>query len=278
MKKHIFICMLLFLCACSADANPTDASAVPIETPEPSMTVSVTEIPTVVLTEPVMEPPNPFPMESGSYLETYTDEDTQYYLDYYLFIPEYASDDMPLIVFLHGDGEIGKPEILENFGLIKSAREIYGDDFPFIAISPCTRIKSWISGSIPQTLMGLIDEISTRLSINTDRIIITGHSRGAIGVWYMISTYGDSFAAAVPISCGAETALNMDNFLQVPVRAYAGDTGKSERMYQNAMLQIVERIKENGGNAELIVLENRDHGQMSESVFSEELFQWMLEQ
>ena len=266
------------LCACAFEAQPAEVTSVSSDPAEEFSQAPVTEISTEIPTEAVTVPPYIFPMEPGSYLETYQDEETQDYLDYYLFIPEGASDKMPLVIFLHGDGEVGNPSLLEDFGLIKAAREIYGEKFPFIAISPCTRVESWISGSIPQTLIGLIDDISERLSINTDRIIITGHSRGAIGVWHMISTYGDFFSAAVPVSCGAETALDMENCVQVPVLAHAGNIGKNENIYREQMFNIVHKIKENGGNAELIVLESKNHTQTSTCAFTEEVFLWMLEQ
>ena len=279
MKKACIVCLLLFLlCACAFEAQPAEVTSVPSDPAEEFSQAPVTEISTEMPTEAVTVPPYIFPMEPGSYLETYQDEETQDYLDYYLFIPEGASDKMPLVIFLHGDGEVGNPLLLEDFGLIKAAREIYGEKFPFIAISPCTRVESWISGSIPQTLIGLINDISERFSINRDRIIITGHSRGAIGVWHMISTYGDFFSAAVPVSCGAETALDMENCVQVPVLAHAGNIGKNENIYREQMFNIVHKIKENGGNVELIVLENKNHTQTSTCAFTEDVFLWMLEQ
>ena len=279
MKKACIVCLLLFLlCACAFEAQPAEVTSVPSDPAEEFSQAPVTEISTEMPTEAVAVPPYIFPMEPGSYLETYQDEETQDYLDYYLFIPEGASDKMPLVIFLHGDGEVGNPSLLEDFGLIKAAREIYGEKFPFIAISPCTRVESWISGSIPQTLIGLINDISARLSINRDRIIITGHSRGAIGVWHMISTYGDFFSAAVPVSCGAETALDMENCVQVPVLAHAGNIGKNENIYREQMFNIVHKIKKNGGNAELIVLESKNHTQTSTCAFTEDVFLWMLEQ
>lgn len=132
-------------------------------------------------------------VSAGSHCRRYTDETTKRFLDDYLFVPKNAVKDMPLVIFLHGDGEVNNLDILENFGLIASAREIYGDEFPFIAISPCTREYSWINNKIPVTLKGLIDTIVTECEIDPNHIIITGHSRGAIGAWHMVNLYGDFF-------------------------------------------------------------------------------------
>lgn len=199
-------------------------------------------------------------------------------MDYYLFVPENAEKEMPLIVFLHGDGEIGRPEILENFGMIQSAREIYGDAFPFIAISPCTRTTSWINGNIPHTLKGLIDETARRFAVDPNRIIITGHSRGSMGVWYMISEYGDYFSAAVPVSCGPDSVLDIENCVKVPVKAVAGTSGKDEIYYRAAMENTVATLREHGCDIELILLEHMEHGQTSTAAYDEEMFTWMISQ
>lgn len=275
--------MMLVLSGCVENPNSWDNTQPSVPTSEISCSTSaalpeITEQIMELTTEPSTAPAFIFPLDSGACLETYTDDETLDYLDYYLFIPENANADMPMIIFLHGDGEVGNPEKLADYGLIRAVRDIYGENFPFIVVSPCTRTASWTSGSIPQTLMGLIEHLSERLSVDKDRIILSGHSRGAMGVWNLISTYGDYFAAAVPVSCGAETTLNMENCIKVPVRAYVGNLGEYENMYRTRMFNIVQKMVEYGGTAELIVLENRNHGQTAHDAFTQDTFTWMLSQ
>lgn len=215
---------------------------------------------------------------AGDYKETFADSTTGDYLDYYLFVPENAVEGMPLIVFLHGDGEVGNIDALQNFGMIAKAKEIYGNAFPFLAISPCTRVTSWISGTIPETLKALIDQTVEAYAIDPEHIIITGHSRGAIGTWYMINEYGGFFSAAVPVSCGVGSEMNMDNCVSVPVWAFAGNVGADENKYRLAMQSAVTRIQDAGGQAKLTVLEGSSHGQTSGTTYTAEVFQWMLEQ
>lgn len=277
------LAMILALSGCTANPNDRDdvQSTVPVSEISSTTSVAVPETSEQIMeltTEPSTAPAFIFPLDSGAYLETYIDDETQDYLDYYLFIPENVNENMPMIVFLHGDGEVGNPEKLSDYGLIHAARDIYGEEFPFIAVSPCTRTASWTSGSIPRTLMGLIEHLSEYLSIDKDRIILSGHSRGAMGVWNLISTYGDYFAAAVPVSCGAETTLNMENCIKVPVRAYVGNLGEYENTYRTRMFNIIQKMLEFGGTAELIVLENRNHGQTAYDAFTQDTFTWMLSQ
>lgn len=243
-----------------------------IET-EPVSTNPITEP-----TEPSTEPDLSIAVEPGAHCGVATDDTTGDYLEYFLFVPEDAVQDMPLIVFLHGDGEAGNLASLETNVLITKLQEFYGDNYPFIVLAPCTRTASWIKGTIPSTLKFLIDEIVTECEIDPNRIILTGFSRGSIGVWHMISAYGDYFSAAVPVSCGNETALNLDNCVKVPILAFAGSGDENEWMYYNAMNNNVLRIQQAGGNAEMILLSGLMHPQTPYEAYSMDTFRWMLEQ
>lgn len=256
MKRYISVILMLtiLLCGCTRVK------------PDP------TELPTTAATEP------PIVAEPGSYLETYTDPETEAYLDYYIHFPNHATADMPLLVFLHGDGEVAQPWLLENYGPIQAAREIYGEDFPFIAVFPCTRMASWTSGRIPATLMGLIEHIAEQYQVDRDKIMLTGHSRGAIGVWNLINRHGDYFSCAVPISCGPGIVLDYALVSQVPLRAVVGTVGELEVNYGQAMQRTVNALTEAGGEAEIIVMKGQTHQQTSTAAYTQEIFEWMLEQ
>lgn len=269
MKNYVItLFAALLLCGCTHRAATSETA--------PELTLPETEpsSESIMETEPAIQPDLSISVSAGSHCRRYTDETTRRYLDYYLFVPENAVKDMPLVIFLHGDGEVNNLDILENFGLIASAREIYGNEFPFIAISPCTREYSWINNPIPVTLKGLIDTIVAECEIDPDRIIITGHSRGAIGTWHMINLYGDFFSAAVPVSSRYAGKLNEDNMNSVPIRAMAGDREGCIREMQ----ALTDRINQAGGNVEFVTIEDCKHGPASSKAFTIETFTWMLEQ
>ena len=283
MKKHItaliisvLLVMRLLGCTQKSEIVPTevfqsDPAVIATESvPPESSEASDTSPDKPPQTEAVIT----FETPAGSYLLRYDSQSTEDYLDYYLFIPENADYGMPLIVFLHGDGEVGNPEILKNYGLIEKVREIYGENFPFIVISPSTRVASWTAGTIPLTLKELIDHIAETYA--TGSIIITGHSRGAMGVWYMISEYGDYFSAAVPISCGTGTDLDLSECAKVPVLAFAGTIGEYENKYARRMDRIVSQITEAGGDANLIILDQADHSATATEAFTEETINWII--
>lgn len=278
--KKIIVLILTFafaLCGCSRDSAVPEETVV--ETITETQTVPTTQPPTEPTTVPTTEPDVSISVSAGDHKDTYTDDETGDYMDYYLFVPENAVKDMPLIIYLHGDGRCtNNVDALVDNMVITRSREIYGQEFPYIVLAPSTRVQSWIKGTIPGTLMGLIENVVERCEINPDKVIITGYSRGSIGLWHMISTYGSYFSAAVPVSCGSENPLNIENCCQVPIRGFAGNGNFNESKYYWAMNHNVELINEAGGNAELIQLSGKIHSQTQDLAYTEETFEWMLAQ
>ena len=283
MRQKIAILIasaFIVLTGCTVPASESALTTIPIaataeltESPMKSPTESVlTTIAPTEMTPPLIDIP------AGSHLFRFTSEKTGDYLDYYLFVPENAVAGMPLVVFLHGDGEVGKIEALESYGPILNLREHYGEDFPCILVSPCTRQASWTNGTIPGTLMDMIDFVADECDADTSRVAITGHSRGAMGVWYLISEYGDYFSAAVPVSCGTDTVLNYENVTKVPVYALAGDNDKYENIYKRDMETLVLNIQAENGSAVFECLEGCNHIDTLTAAYSKALIEWMLEQ
>lgn len=265
------------LCSCATQtveptvAPTTPPTVAPVTEPVPTETVPPTEPP-----EPTIPP---LGIEAGYYFDTYQSDEYDDYMDYYVHVPEAAVENMPLIIYLHGDGEVAKPESLLTQGISDFSHWFYGETFPFILLEPNTRVKSWNRGNIPSVLKELIDYVVDTYRIDTDRIIITGFSRGATGVWNMISVYGDFFAAAVPVSCPHEAGhIEYINASKVAVWAFAGNVGETERSYHKYIKQNVDQILGLGGSAQFTVLDGYDHNHACQGAFTPELFEWMLSQ
>lgn len=219
----------------------------------------------------------PLTIEPGAHEMRYDSEEANDYLNYWLHIPNGATENMPLIIFLHGDGEINNMGGLKHYGIYQAVQEIYGDDYPFILLMPNTRQYSWIKPNIQQILKELIDYVVEEYKIDKEHIIITGHSRGAIGTWHMISQYGDYFSCAVPVSCDYE----LEDFVvtqaaTVPVWAFVGS--KEYNKYGKNMDILVNQINEVEGSAQLTTLEGKEHWQTSYAAYTQETFDWMLAQ
>ena len=130
---------------------------------------------------------------------------------YYIYTPSgytATGPGFPLLIFLHGSGEVGdsqaKASALDsilNVGppfLIKTGK--WNPKYPMIVASPQTSEEWWD----PTKVSKFIEFIITKYQVNTARIYITGLSMGGSGVYDLITTPGitTQIAAAVPIVGG----------------------------------------------------------------------------
>lgn len=265
----------------SSEATGPDAEDASLPSVEATIVPETSEVEeTAAPTIPVeaTAPAEPLDVTAGTISGRYDSKELGDHLDYLVHIPQNATENMPLVIFLHGDGQVGNINVLRWFFLPAKAREIYGEAFPFFILTPCTRTESWIDGTIPGTLMELIDSVAETYRIDRDRIIISGHSRGAIGVWYLINTYGDLFSAAVPVSCESDVELDGGMCAQVPVWAFVGDADKNEWDLLPLMQEHVDLINSCGGSAYLTVIPDALHTETSSEAYTLETFEWMLAQ
>ncbi|SHG02873.1 PKD domain-containing protein, partial [Flavisolibacter ginsengisoli] len=134
---------------------------------------------------------------------------------YYEYLPStYNSDarSYPLIVFVHGLGELGNgtstdlpkllncwyalPRLINDGGFPKSFT-VDGQQQGFIVISP--QFKAWPSGS---DVNDVINYAVNNYRVNQNRIYVTGLSMGGGATWDFASAYPTRAAAIVPV-CGA---------------------------------------------------------------------------
>ena len=115
---------------------------------------------------------------------------------YILYRPD--GDHLPLIVVLHGSGEIGS-----DLGKLKK-REPYlslksGKCAPnAVVLMPQLPKGSW--GDCKTDLKQLIDYVAVEQGCDMKRVSITGHSLGANGTLDMPLAYPDFFSAASVLS------------------------------------------------------------------------------
>lgn len=126
-------------------------------------------------------------------------------LKYLLYLPaDYdaaAKKRWPLLLFLHGAGERGtnltKVAVHGPPKLIQQ-----GAKYPFIVVSPqCPNDQRWQDDA----LLGLLDEVTAKYSVDTNRVWLTGLSMGGYGSWSLAAKHPERFAAVAPICGGGET-------------------------------------------------------------------------
>jgi predicted peptidase len=112
--------------------------------------------------------------------------------------PEAAISPRPLILYLHGSGQIGSDNIrqvsafpIEN--LLAQAKQRGA-----FVYAPQTS-SSWLSKTTTDRLMTMIDRAIVDLNADTDQLYVAGFSLGGAGTWNMLSRYSTRFAAGVPV-------------------------------------------------------------------------------
>lgn len=123
-------------------------------------------------------------------------------LRYYLYYPQEYEDipgkDFPLLLFLHGGGEAGgNLEDLQINGPPKMIAE--GRQFPFLILAPQHphKRKFWNTAAVMQ----LLDSVLANNNVDTNRIYLTGLSRGGTAAWELAVQYPGKFAA-MAVVCG----------------------------------------------------------------------------
>lgn len=139
-------------------------------------------------------------------------------LCYRLFTPHSTGEKLPLVLYLHGADAIGQDNIAQlnsknAYSFTTTAAQtqhpcyVLARQLParFTAAdeSPTDEqsAKGWTDEAVQTALLETIQELmESRGNIDPDRIYVTGHSMGALGVWGMLDAYSHIFAAAMPIS------------------------------------------------------------------------------
>ena len=196
---------------------------------------------------------------------------------YYQVIPDNPTENMPLIVFLHGKGEghsfskLGKLPIVTY---VSSKKAFNAGKFIFIA--PKDTNNSWEKKSTEKELMKLIEKVSKEYKIDKNRIILTGMSQGGLGTWSTATRYPNYFAAIVPMS--GYPSIKVKALTNTPIWAICGNSGGKEKELNSQNKKAVRKINKASGKnlAKFETINGATHGSVQKSYKRQSLFKWML--
>jgi predicted peptidase len=184
--------------------------------------------------------------------------------------PDYEADDRlwPLVLFLHGAGEVGTDlEIVKEEGLPQRVADGWAP--PFILVSPQARSRPWA----PDSLVALLDHVQDEFRIDPDRIYVTGLSMGGAGTWSVATAYPDRFAAAVPI-CGYGDPGGVERLREMPIWVFHG--AKDDIVPLTSSRQMVDGLKDAGADVRFTIYPEADHDSWTAAYATDELYDWML--
>lgn len=194
-------------------------------------------------------------------------------VNYLLYLPpDYTSQKKwPLVVYLHGAGSRGS-----DLELVRREwppdQIVQGKHFPFILLSPqCPANSGWSPGLVS----GLAEQVSSSLSVDRDRVYLTGYSMGGYGTWATASHDPGRFAAIAPL-CGRGVRGQARRLKNTPIWAFHGD--KDDVIPLSATQDMVDAVRNCGGHVKFTVYPGVGHGIAGMTYENEQFFEWLLAQ
>lgn len=181
-------------------------------------------------------------------------------LKYWLYTPSDPTENMPLIVYLHGGS--GKGDDLELItavdGFPKYLRDgQLGDVRAYVIIPqlPSSQ-KGWANGA--SAVYELIQVTVSKFGIDEENISLTGHSMGGTGTWNLALSYPTLFARIAPLSGSVRVQPEyIEKLKNIPVWAFVGSADTI--VPPDSSMEFVAALKEAGGNAGITIFGDADH-------------------
>ena len=193
---------------------------------------------------------------------------------YWLHLPPgYISDKQarwPVMIFLHGSGERGADlEKVKVHGPPKIAQR--NPSFPFILISPqLPEEEDWDVAKVDAILKQAIKT----LRVDSNRIYLTGLSRGGHAAWRWAAAEPMRFAAVAPVA-GTGDPKTACALKDTPIWAFHGD--RDDVVKPAGSWDMAAAIRACGGNARLTIYPDLGHNAWDPAYDDPALYLWMLE-
>ena len=202
-------------------------------------------------------------------------------LKYWLYTPSDPTENMPLIVYLHGGS--GKGDDLELItavdGFPKYLRDgQLGDVRAYVIIPqlPSSQ-KGWANGAA--AVYELIQVTVSKFGIYEENISLTGHSMGGTGTWNLALSYPTLFARIAPLSGSVRVQPEyIEKLKNIPVWAFVGSADTI--VPPDSSMEFVAALKEAGGNAGITIFGDADHFTVPSLTYLDkdiDLISWLID-
>ncbi len=201
---------------------------------------------------------------------------------YQLYLPpNVKSENLPLMVFLHGIRERGSGGYIS--GMFSSVIKQYLKEIPAIIMFPqCRPNVYWSDPQMDKMVMRQIEAVKSEFAIDEKRKYLIGVSMGGYGIWSFAAKYPNKFAALVSI-CGGSPLSNGNRFL--PIAEKIGKTpawlfhGSDDQVVQvSESRNLAAAIRENDGVIKYTEYEGVGHNVYLNAIGEKELMPWILSQ
>jgi predicted peptidase len=120
----------------------------------------------------------------------------------------------------------------------------------------------------------LLDQVEQELKVDKSRVYLSGLSMGGYGSWRYAAANPERFAAVVPICGGGEPDKWAESLTKVPIWAFHG--AKDEVVPLARSQDMVDAVKEAGGEIKFTVYPEARHDSWTETYNNPEVYEWLL--
>ena len=200
-------------------------------------------------------------------------------INYWLFTPQNAVSNMPLIVYLHGSHSQGDDLnlVLQEEFCNKISNGDY-NNLPAYIIFPQlpNGYKSWTN--MKSELKQLIDTVADNYAVNKNNISLVGYSLGGTGTVNLAAEYPGFFSKIAPISGSVRnTEESISALSNTPVWFFVGSDDVIVK--PDSAKEFVESLKYLGKDAQITVFDGAEHTDVPSLVFSDDkinLANWLI--
>lgn len=199
--------------------------------------------------------------------------DKTYSFPFRIYTPGCKAENIPLIVQLHGAGEVGNGgDDLPLVTVHGFSKELEEHDYPCCFVMPQCPTGSFWAAEIPN-IRQFIDQLVSNYPIDTSRMYLTGLSMGGYGTWLTAERYPEVFAAIAPV-CGGGMEWRAD-VLNLPIWAFHGT--EDDIVSPEESLKMIRKVRAGNSDYEvrLTMLDGIGHNAW-DYAYNGELISWLL--
>jgi predicted peptidase len=212
---------------------------------------------------------------------------------YQVFLPSNysASEDWPVILFLHGAGERGNDGLKQSQVGLGRAIRLQPDRWPAITIFPqVPENESW-QGVAGDVAMAALDATIEEFAADESRVYLTGLSLGGNGTWYLGYEHTERFAAMVAVCGFVQLGDRFPSFLSPsadPYTAIAMDLAQKPVWIVHGDADVVVSVEESrkmaaaletaGARYHYTELPGVNHNSWDAAYANEDMIDWLFQQ
>ena len=188
----------------------------------------------------------------------------------------------PLVLFLHGSGELGTDNQKQmKVGLGPALREEPAR-CPAIVLFPQAESKARVPIEVwapnqpdGARALAILKRAEVEYKLDLDRIYLTGISMGGIGSWRQAAADPKRWAAVVPI-CGGGNSAHADRLINLPIWCFHG--GADFVVPTAFSRQMIQAIEKAGGKPKYTEYAGVGHDSWNQAYREPDLWRWLFAQ